>query len=471
VNTDGIDRRALLTGGAACLALFAAGLRRARAQTNLRAPKFEALPNAIGLGDTIFDPTALDYVVDEYLMSGEAATLAQEARGNTSTDFSSPRVTGAASYTTRIVVYRPRRAARFSGNVVIEPYHPRNYPEVFSVVGRFLLRRGDVVIHVSQASHLKLLAGKYPERYGRLGTPDASTFWGWLAQLATLVKSRGAGTPVSGNVRRVYLTGYSATSQTTYDFYNFHHPITRLPNGGPVFDGYLPIGRIVLLAPERDAVLVSMGTQSDYLARFRDSTPVERASRARFDSDDPRSRRRRYEVPGLFHAPHQPPEEGMPLAPFDPPLVWNECSSKEFPADVEPAFDGPERPLMEACFHHAARWVDQGIAPPRAPLIEADDASTLLDGFGNARGGLRMPELSLPTAQYVRAIPKQIDNCGATGWKQTFPKAKLVQLYGSRARYLERYDAEVDKLLKGGFILPEGAADMKRNRRRTAPIF
>ena len=48
-----------LTGGGACLALVAAGLRRAEAQTNLRAPKFEALPNAIGLGDTIFDPTAL----------------------------------------------------------------------------------------------------------------------------------------------------------------------------------------------------------------------------------------------------------------------------------------------------------------------------------------------------------------------------------------------------------------------------
>ena len=126
---------------------------------------------------------------------------------------------------------------------------------------------------------------------------------------------------------------------------------------------------------------------------------------------------------------------------------------------------------MEALFHHAARWVDQGIAPPRAPLIEADDAKTLLDEFGNARGGLRMPELTVPTAHYTRAIPKQIDNCGATGWKQTFPKAQLVQLYGSRARYLERYDAEVEKLLKGGFILAEGAADMKRNRRRTAPVF
>ena len=81
-------------------------------------------------------------------------------------------------------------------------------------------------------------------------------------------------------MRRVYLTGYSATSQTTYDFYNYHHTVTRLANGAPVFDGYLPLGRIVLLAPERDAVLVSLGTQSDYLARFRDSTPAERASRA-----------------------------------------------------------------------------------------------------------------------------------------------------------------------------------------------
>ena len=79
--------------------------------------------------------------------------------------------------------------------------------------------------------------------------------------------------------------------------------------------------------------------------------------------------------------------EAATLAPLDPPLVWNECSSKEFPSGAEPAFDGPERPLMEALFHHMSRWVDQGIAPPRAPLIEADDAKTLLDAFGNARGG------------------------------------------------------------------------------------
>jgi Alpha/beta hydrolase domain len=128
--------------------------------------------------------------------------------------------------------------------------------------------------------------------------------------------------------------------------------------------------------------------------------------------------------------------------------------------------------MLESCFHHASRWVEAGIPPPKSPLIETDENDKiLLDENCNARGGLRFPDISVPADTFVPS-PREGDiRCRSIGYRLPFSRDKMVTLYGSRQKYLSLYDAAVDKLVTGGFILPAYAAQMKADRDWLAPVF
>jgi hypothetical protein len=93
------------------------------------------------------------------------------------------------------------------------------------------------------------------------------------------------------------------------------------------------------------------------------------------------------------------------------------------------------------------------------------------DENGNVKGGLRLPDIEVPTETFISAARGGARSCASTGYSIAFSREKLVGLYGSRDRYLARYDAVADKLVKDGYILPEGAAQLKLNRRWLAPVF
>jgi hypothetical protein len=130
------------------------------------------------------------------------------------------------------------------------------------------------------------------------------------------------------------------------------------------------------------------------------------------------------------------------------------------------------RAILEACFHHASRWAEEGVAPPRAPLIETDDSGKFLtDENGNIKGGLRLPDIAVPMDTYVPGAQGGEPKCGTGGYSLPFSREKLVALYGTRDKYLAQYDAVSDELVADGYILPEGAEQLKTNRRWLAPVF
>ena len=75
------------------------------------------------------------------------------------------------------------------------------------------------------------------------------------------------------------------------------------------------------------------------------------------------------------------------------------------------------------------------------------------------------------TDTFIPATLWQTPNCNATGYRVPFSREKLVTLYGTRERYLVAYDAAADKLVAEGFLLPDGAAQLKKDRRFLAPVF
>ena len=78
---------------------------------------------------------------------------------------------------------------------------------------------------------------------------------------------------------------------------------------------------------------------------------------------------------------------------------------------------------------------------------------------GIALGGIRTPPVDVPVATLSGAPgPNPSTICLLLGSTKPFTAARLAQLYPSRADYLQRYDADADKTIKAGFVLPQDRA-------------
>jgi hypothetical protein len=129
------------------------------------------------------------------------------------------------------------------------------------------------------------------------------------------------------------------------------------------------------------------------------------------------------------------------------------------------------------------QWVKQDTAPPVAPRGEYVDSSTLVrDQYGIAQGGIRYPELTVPTATNDGVNSAGPGGnpfsafCGLLGSNTLFERATLDSLYTDHADYVNKYSDAVDDFLDTGFILAEDAPRLKQFAREfpelrpTAPM-
>jgi hypothetical protein len=127
-------------------------------------------------------------------------------------------------------------------------------------------------------------------------------------------------------------------------------------------------------------------------------------------------------------------------------------------------------------------WVKDDAAPPIAPRGEYDGEDTLLrDQYGIGQGGIRYPELTVPTAVndgVNAAAGSDLFSffCGLLGSTTLFEDSQLDALYTDFADYVSQYADATDEFLKTDFILPEDAARLKADSRQfpdlrpTAPM-
>ena len=110
--------------------------------------------------------------------------------------------------------------------------------------------------------------------------------------------------------------------------------------------------------------------------------------------------------------------------------------------------------VMNAAYDHLVRWASDGSPPPSFPLIdfEGDPPEIKRDHNGNATGGIRVPEMEVPTAQYRGTSDSE--GLGALlGTMETFSPEKLRALYPTNADFLAKWSAAVDRGVAEGFIL------------------
>ena len=89
------------------------------------------------------------------------------------------------------------------------------------------------------------------------------------------------------------------------------------------------------------------------------------------------------------------------------------------------------------------------------------------DEHGNARGGIRLPQVEVPVAQNS-AIPLSDDIYSRLGGSSApFPPDKLKQLYGNMETYLARFEQAARAAEKAGVILSRDVEGLIEEARAT----
>ena len=458
------SRREILAAGAfgaAALPLPAWLLAAHGRNANLTGP----LPDTLERGLMVWDVGGIDYVAEEYFLSGSAnlyrpvsmADAADVASRDNVKDLGARAFTrevlrAARPFTTRLIVYRPRSKQRFSGKVIVESLHPTGGGSslMWNSLHSFFSAHGDIYVGVQHPLTMAGLKAADSSRYGALDFEDATQLWGMLAQTGAAIKNGGVGSPLQGyRVRHLLLTGYSYTGVATATFANYHHQEAKLRDGRNIFDAYLPMADAQYVRP-LDVPVMRLNTQSDYngFGGLKNRRP-----------DD--ARYRHYEIAGASHVAVPPPADAakppaaikLPPAPGQPHFSAADCR-QGFPAGSLPN-DYPLYLVQAAMFSNMYQWLDLKRAPPSSVFIETNaDGSTLLDDKGNAQGGVRLPQVSVPIAKYAVG---STDACVLFGYTEPFLAAVSQALYGGKAAYQARVRADIERLLADRWILPEGA--------------
>lgn len=389
----------------------------------------------------------------------------------------SVRPSDMGDYRTRVLVRRPCDAEAFNGTVIVEWANvsrgfdiafadPPGVYEGFAYVSVSAQRVG---VHGYPDNPTGLLQWD-PERYGSLSIPDDALSYDIYTQVAKLLKFGPApGEPaLLGHLRasRLIAVGGSQSGNRILAYVNGVQPREN------VFDALMPLvcagmaadfdGEPTHLRPGARRARTSVRR-----ARVRDDLKVpvmevnsETEALHYYPTRQPDTDRFRYwEIAGSSHAPagqialirHQTDRDGVP----------GPGSSTVHVSEVM------WLPTVDAAIGHMHHWIAHDTPPPRQPLIAiaGDPAAIQRDEHGNARGGVRLPELEVPIATY-QGMTRESFLGGVT---QPFPADKLRQLYPTHQAYLDMVTTAANDAANYG-VIPSRRAKEYRQAARVAPI-
>jgi Alpha/beta hydrolase domain len=442
------------------------------------------------------------YVEEEFFLSGMANrynTPAGERGGVIDVDH---------PYSTRIVVRRPRQAARFNGTAIVEWYnvsqgHDGEY-EWFQSYAH-LIRSGYAWVGVSaQAVGVNALKEWSPMRYASLDVARGGTIIGDalsydIFSAAALAIRNKANRDVMGGlqVQRLIATGHSQSAGRLYNYFHSVHPLTS-----KLFDA-------VVLHGGGGRVSADLNVK---VFKYLDESDVAGQANARIPDSN---RYRQWEVAGTSHLDAQfsrslaalglrvsgmRPVEGSP-AIGGPSISGGEKGNGAAGNGAglenegvnggcaQPPFSRvPSYQVLNAAFDATHRWLVDGVAPPIAPPIElkqlppsstppAADAGRgrggpagprweiVRDEMGLARGGIRLAAVAVPIAKNTGDNVGSVGaatgggerNCRLMGSWEPFDAARLIAMYQTKDSYVARVKEATEKNLKAGYITKSDA--------------
>ncbi len=401
-----------------------------------------------GPGLPMPDLERVGYVQEEFVISGTVA---------------------GKPYRTSLLLRRPTDLKRFSGLVGVETIHAGGAIPFWGV-GREVWAVGGHgwVAVASQRAALENRVKKFnPARYASLYIPEAPAGPNGMAaspqdaisqaimtQVGMLLKSNRKAGPFAGTkVRYLLMGGSSQTGGTTLRYIQQSHAAARLPNGKPIYDGYMPMEAFSATRIDGgDAAVIHAVGEGDF-ALFRAGNPQIRFA-AREDADAPKDRFREYQFAAASHVPTR----GR----------TSTDRQGEYPSQF------PTQPFYKMALLHLIDWVTQGTMPPRGLRLEQSaDGVMHRDEHGNVKGGIRSPWVDVPSARIIAAAPiapGDPNTRAQQGLQENFSPAKLTALYGTRDAYLARFYAGLDALVAARWITAADGARYKAEEAAKPPF-
>jgi len=409
--------------------------------------------------------TATSYVPTDYASCGTPC-IAGPSNGE-----SSVRPYSTASYTTRVVVYRPIDPRKFNGTVMVEWLNVSlglDIPAVWGDSDNELIREGVAWVGVSaQAVGVDWLVTNDPARYGSLSDPGDSYSYDIFSQAGQAVWDNSAQLLGGLTPRHLIATGESQSASYLSTYVDAVAPLAN------VYNGYLLDSRLVPAAlSQSPQPAVTPGNGHGFQFRTDISTPVfefetesDVFGLTLYDRQPNTNQFRLWEVAGTSHGDYYGVFVG-PTVTGTEGAILNLAAMQNPPSTIPgfgtcpyPINTGGAHWILNAAVWWINQWVVNGQAPPIPPLLQTTTTPGVYpvfvtDANGNVLGGVRSPQVDAPIATLSGAVDSEFGTtCFAFGSTIPFSPSTLTTLYPTHAQFVSDWDRAVQKDVLGGYLL------------------
>lgn len=425
---------------------------------------------AIDLGDVGYEQV-------EFFISGTAASYTNA--GELESDgLWEVEEADAAEYKTRILVYRPKDDAAFSGTVIVEWLNVSGGLDAapdWNSMHTEIFREGHVWVGVSaqivgiegrEGGFGLYLKAVRPERYASLSHPGDSFSYEMFAQAGQAVRNPTDIAPLGNLVpEHVIAVGESQSAGRLITYVNALGPLYD------VFDGYVIHSRGGGSPPLSQSPQAEVGTPD--IVRVRDDldepvlmfqTESDLFLLNALPSNQPDSRMfRLWEVPGTAHGDVYTLVTSNSDLGNDPAVAEvvevTETSAGVIQCEL-PINSGPAHWVLKAGLRGLVDWMKTGTPLPEAERLSVTPERDAfeLDALGNVLGGIRTNYVDAPVA-VLSGLGQTGDSfCRIFGTTSLFDDAQLSELYPTEQAYLDAVTLATESAVEGGFLLPVDAA-------------
>ena len=433
------------------------------------------------------------YLEREFKMAGTTNIYRQNGFWGSNGVWQVSVAQGNVPYTTRLQVRYPADLAKFNGTVVVEWLNDTtggDQDPVWSEIYHEVLSRGYAYVGVSAQTGSMVEDKTWdPQRYGALGDSNDGQSYDIFTQAAQAARADAAN--LLGDLRPATIIG-AGDSQSAFRVVTYVNAIQPLSHA---FDGFLAIGRSALAAPIGSGLVAFSPFPA--LIRTDNATPfiqlntegdIEELGVASARQPD-NAHLRTWELAGAAHIDlHEGRYEAGAILRENPQLTAPQCvfgvvSNGATQPDNMGVFE-----LEDAALVALRKWITQRVPPPSGnPIATTPLFNTVQrDRYGNALGGIRLPDIQVPTETYSAInfsqpsqeslSPSQLFTtlqsifttlstgvitdptlrneglCLLEGYYTPFGGATLQSLYPTHAAYVSQFTAAANAELAAGFL-------------------
>jgi hypothetical protein len=486
----------------------AAPLRLRRSALSDPLPALKQIPSGAGIHGYPYDavPTTAEfpgaptislasngYTEREYLMSGTTNIYRESGYWGSNGRWSVSVAQSGVPYTTRLLVRYPTNPAKFNGTVVVEWLNDTtggDQDPVWSEIYSEALSQGYAYVGVTaQTEGMNELKSWDPVRYAALGDQNDGQSYDIFTQAAEAIRGESSTLLGGLDVKDVIGAGDSQSAFRLLTYVNAIQPLSH------AYNAFMLVGRAALTAPIGSGLVSPAPFPA--LIRTDNTTPViqietegdiEELGFAYARQPDS-NYLRTWELAGAAHIDlHEGLYEANTIERENPTLTAPACVFGVVANGATQPDNMGVYELEDSALAWLQKWITAGTQPPHGNEISTIPILNIVerDQYGNALGGVRLPEIQVPTETYSAinfAQPNEesltpagllstlegiftaletgeITNttlrdeglCLLEGYYKPFSTATLQRLYPTHADYVTKYKAAASADLTAGFL-------------------